>query len=247
MCFSFPPCLDFSQDSSISPACSRVKYILLVIIISYIFIISFLQCMMEPNAENSMIISNTQKAITPYEEPTNKTSLSSRKKGKGGKNFFKVALFMMRGRSRKSKILVDDESRSVWRKIVGSMRPLHLQSNQSPRHDNNEKMITSTPFANGVDPGDDAFDSASEMTTSPSSSRYASAVGLNEMVQEAENEEDGVKEKNSNGDHHDGEGDEMIDAKAEEFIAQFYHQMKLQRFNVVDRHYQEISMRSLGL
>ncbi|KAK7356353.1 hypothetical protein VNO80_15623 [Phaseolus coccineus] len=223
---------------------------------------------MELNAENSIIISNEQKAIIPLEQPNYKITHSSRNKARGSKNIFKVALFMMRGRSRKSKILVDDESKSVWRKIVASMRPLHLQGDQSPRHHNNENIpqsktiITSTPFAN-VDHGDDAFDSASEYSPSPCSSRYASAVGLNEMVQEAENEKDGVKEKNNddvnsdeedglkerntNGDNNDGEGDEMIDAKAEEFIAEFYHQMRLQRFDVVDSHYQEISMRSLGL
>ncbi|KHN08655.1 hypothetical protein glysoja_024564 [Glycine soja] len=203
-----------------------------------------------------MIVSIDQKAIiTPHEEPNNNITRSSLKKGKRQKNFFKVALFMMRGRSRKSKMLaVDDESKSIWRKLVGSMRPLHLQSNQSPSHDidnnnNNNNIpphqskmmkITSAPSENG----DDGFDSASEFTYSPSpaSSRYASAVGLNEMVQEEE--EEVAKEKINND---DGDGDEMIDAKAEEFIAQFYHQMRLQSLDVTDDHYQEISMRSLGL
>ncbi|ESW17163.1 hypothetical protein PHAVU_007G216300 [Phaseolus vulgaris] len=208
---------------------------------------------MELNAEKSIIVRNEQNAIIPHEKPNYNTIHSSRKNTRGSKNIFKVALFMMRGRSRKSKMLVDDESKSVWRKIVGSMRPLHLQGDQSPRHHNSasipqsKTIVTSTPFENDVDHGDDAFDSASEYSPSPSSSRYASAVGLNEMVQEAENEEDGVKGRNTNGDNNDGEGDEMIDAKAEEFIAEFYHQMRLQRFDVVDSHYQEISMRSLGL
>ncbi|XP_047149730.1 signal transducer and activator of transcription B-like [Vigna umbellata] len=229
---------------------------------------------MELNPENSVIISNAQKAIIPHEEPKKINTFSSRKKAKGFKNFFKVALFMMRsGRSRKSKIIMDQESKNVWRNIVGSMRPLHMQTDQSTLQDNSKNipqsqiMITSTPFANCVDPGDDAFDSTSVYTCSSSrcSSRYASAVGLNEMVQEAENEKDGVKEndnnnnnnnkgeeegvkeKNNNGDSNDVEGDEMIDAKAEEFIAQFYLQMRLQDLNVVDSRYQEISMRSLGL
>ncbi|XP_014511757.1 uncharacterized protein LOC106770463 [Vigna radiata var. radiata] len=218
---------------------------------------------MELNPENSVIIINAQKtAIIPHEEPKKINTLSSRKKGKGLKNFFKVALFMMRsGRSRKSKIIVDEESKNVWRKIVGSMRPLHMPTDQSTLCDNSKniaqsKMVTSTPFSDCVDHGDDAFDSTSVFTCQSSrcSSRYASAVGLNEMEQEAENnnnnnkgEEEGVMEKNSNGDSNDGEGDEMIDAKAEEFIAEFYHQMRLQDLNVVDSRYQEISMRSLGL
>ncbi|TKY52478.1 hypothetical protein E2542_SST24000 [Spatholobus suberectus] len=208
---------------------------------------------MEQKAENSMIISISQKAIIPH-EADNKTTPSSLKKGKGSKNFFKVALFMMRGGSRKSKVLAaDDESKSTWRKLLGSMRPLHLQSNESPLHNNNNNnnipqskmMITSAPSENG----DDGFESASEFTYSPSpaSSRYASAVGLNEMVQEEENENENEKEEEVVKENNDGYGDEMIDAKAEEFIAQFYHQMRLQRLDVMDRRYQEISMRSLGL
>ncbi|XP_027935809.1 uncharacterized protein LOC114190930 [Vigna unguiculata] len=230
---------------------------------------------MELNPENSVIISNDQKAITAHESPKKTDTHSSSKKTKRSKNIFKVALFMMRsGRSRKPKIIVDEESKSVWTKIVGSIRPLHMPTDKSTPHDDNSEStpqskttISSTPFANCIDHGDDAFDSASAFTRSSSrcSSRYASAVGLNEMVQEAENEKDGekennnnndddnkgeeegVKEKNINGDSNDAEGDEMIDAKAEEFIAQFYYQMRLQHLDVVDSDYQEISMRSLGL
>nr|KYP74220.1 hypothetical protein KK1_006890 [Cajanus cajan] len=189
--------------------------------------------------------------ITPHDtnDNDNNKTTPSLKKGKRSKNIFKVALFMMRGRSRKAKALaVDDESKSMWRKIVGSMRPLHLQSMHSPTRDNNnnnnniipqpnKKMITLPLSENG----DEGFDSASEFVNSPSpsSSRYASAVGLNEMVQEEEEkvEEVGVEKEN----------DDDIDAKAEEFIAQFYHEMRLQRLDVMDRHYKEISMRSLGL
>ncbi|CAJ1969915.1 unnamed protein product [Sphenostylis stenocarpa] len=209
---------------------------------------------MEPATGNSMVISIDQKTISPHEQSNDKLTRSSAKKGKRARNIFKVALFMMRGRS-KSKLVVSEESKSVWRRILGSMRPLHLQNDQSPPHDNNTNMpqskptITSSRFANGVvDSGDDAFDSASEFTNSPSpcSSCYASAVGLDELVQE-ENEKEGVEEMNSDDGNSDGEGDEMIDAKAEEFIAHFYHQMRLERFDDVDRHYQEISMRSLGL
>ncbi|KAK7392265.1 hypothetical protein VNO78_20697 [Psophocarpus tetragonolobus] len=188
-----------------------------------------------------------QKAIISHGETNRKnTTCSSQKKGKGSKNIFKVALFMMRGRSRKSKMLPvdEEESKSIWKTLVGSMRPLHLQSTQSPpRHHNNNNNISLQPkimITSASENSDDAFESASDFTHSPSPSfsRYASAVGLNEMVQEDDNdkEEDFAKE-----------GDEMIDAKAEEFIAQFYHQMRLQRFDAVDRHYQEISMRSLGL
>ncbi|XP_061338433.1 uncharacterized protein LOC133285238 [Gastrolobium bilobum] len=204
---------------------------------------------MEKNGENSIVISVDPKPTTDHETvkiPRNR----SLEKRNGSKNIFKMALVMMRGRNRKSKVLPendddDDESRSVWKKLVGSMRPLHLQSG-SPRHNGGQtpkKMNTTAPSESG----DDGFDSASEYAYSPSatSSRYASAVGLNEMVQDEENQKDEeiiVKEDNGNGD-----GDDMIDAKADEFIAQFYQQMRLQRMDTMDRRYREISLRSLGL
>ncbi|KAL2323689.1 hypothetical protein Fmac_028068 [Flemingia macrophylla] len=203
---------------------------------------------MEPKGD-SMIVSMDQQPIQiiPHDPNTNQTTRSSLKKSRRSKNIFKVALFMMRARSRKTKALVkDDESKSIWRKVLGSMRPLHLQSNQSHDDNNNnndnnvilqpsKKMITLKLSGNN---GDEGFESASEFAKSPSpcSSRYASAVGLNEMVQ---GEEENVEVVKENGDD--------IDAKAEEFIAQFYQEMRLQQWGVLDRRYKEISMRSLGL
>lgn len=156
----------------------------------------------------------------------------------GSKNIFKVALLKVRGRSQKSKVLlIDDESRSTWRKLLGSMRPLHLQNSQSSPKSPEIPHTMKSPSEHGKD----GFDSLPNSPISPylSCSRYASAIGLNEMVQEEEEE---IVEK---GDHSDG--DDMIDAKAEEFIAEFYLQMKLQKFKVTDRRYREISRRSLGL
>ena len=162
----------------------------------------------------------------------------------GSKNIFKVALFMMRGHSRKSTksiLPVDDESKSIWRKLVGSMRPMHLQNNQSqPQflddHQNKLKKVTT----NDKLPEDESeYGSEYPNSPSPGSSRYASAVGLNEMVEEEKEEEIVNKD--------DGDGDEFIDAKADEFIAQFYQEMRLQRMDIVDHHYNEMSMRSLGL
>ncbi|PNX89700.1 hypothetical protein L195_g045822 [Trifolium pratense] len=160
---------------------------------------------------------------------------------------------MMRGHSRKSTkavFPVEDESKSTWRKIVGSMRPMHLQSNQSPPRiingENNLKKVAIEKNNNIDIQGKDGFDYEPEsfLSPSPDSSRYvsatnslyASAVGLNEMVEEEKEEEIG------------DDGDDMIDAKAEEFIAQFYQEMRLQLMDdIVDHRYKEISMRSLGL
>ncbi|OIW07021.1 hypothetical protein TanjilG_02655 [Lupinus angustifolius] len=212
---------------------------------------------MEQKAENlDVIISNNPNAIVV--NPPNHYNIESslKKKKHGNKNIFKVALFMMRGSHKKSKLLLkDDGSRSIWRKLVGSMRPLHLQNNQSPIQTPKAKAIIALPYENNTSNLDihqsevDGFDSASEFANSPSpaSSRYASAVGLNEMVQDEENHKEEDKEEENVMEEDDGNGDEMIDAKAEEFIAQFYRDMKLQSLDIVDRRFMEISMRSLGL
>lgn len=169
-------------------------------------------------------------------------------------------------RSQKSRVVpVDEESKSVWRKLVGSMRPLHLQSNNSPpaqpKNNSNrklKKMVTMPcKSAANYSLSEDGFEyAASDFTNSPSPlhRRYASAIGLSEMVpedEENEKEEYNVIAENENeeeeSDEGDGNGDDMIDAKAEDFIAQFYQQMRLQRLDVVDRRYNEISQRSLGL
>ncbi|XP_058740446.1 uncharacterized protein LOC131612700 [Vicia villosa] len=172
---------------------------------------------------------------------------------------FRVALHMMRGNSKKPNVIsTDDETKNIWKKLVGSMRPLHLQSNQSPRlsspQSNGQKFdqMTTTlppPSPSESSGGGSVFvdfsteeEPFSPFSPSPSSSRYASAVGLNELVSSDEENDrpDMIKEEC------DENGDDKIDSKAEDFIAQFYHQMRLQRFNNVDRDYQERSERSLG-
>ncbi|CAL0320861.1 unnamed protein product [Lupinus luteus] len=211
---------------------------------------------MEQNSENlNVILSNKPNTIVAH--PPNYYDIEqSLKKKKHGTNIFKVALFMMRGGHKKSKLLLkDDGSRSIWRKLVGSMRPLHLQNNQSPIQTPKARTIITLPYENNTSDLDihqsevDGFDSASEFANSPSpaSSRYASAVGLNEMVQDEENHKEDKEEEENVMEEDDGNGDEMIDAKAEEFIAQFYRDMKLQSLDIVDRRFMEISMRSLGL
>ena len=67
-------------------------------------------------------------------------------------------------------------------------------------------------------------------------SNYASAIGLSDLL------EDEGEESNKEEMFCYDEGDEMIDAKAEEFIAHFYEQMRMQRMDSMDRRH----MRSLG-
>ncbi|CAI8584011.1 unnamed protein product [Vicia faba] len=205
---------------------------------------------METKVENAIITFNPNTTLD--ENPQPKSII----KNKGSKNFFKVALIMMRGRSRKSSkaiVPVDDESRGIWRKLVGSMRPMHLQSNQSPPQilngQNNLKNVKVVVETADDRQGQDGFEypytpsPVSSRYASEASSRYASAVGLNEMVEEEKEEEIVNKGCENYGDG----GDDMIDAKADEFIAHFYQEMRLQRMDVVDPRYNELSMRSLGL
>ncbi|XP_061353196.1 uncharacterized protein LOC133297975 [Gastrolobium bilobum] len=175
-----------------------------------------------------------------YDDP--KPTLQTPKKKNAPVNVFQVALLRMRGRSGKSRVLpVDDGSKSIWRKMVGSMRPLHLQSSQSPRSFSETDSQPPTPSLTATS---DYLAEDESYSPSPPSTRYASAEGLNELMQsDEENEKHGeILEECKEHDN----GDDMIDAKADEFIAQFYQQMRLQRLSFTDRVYKERSERSLG-
>lgn len=177
-------------------------------------------------------------------------SVSPKKKNGGGMRFLRVALFKMRGRSAKPTALQVDNnedgerSKSTWGKFVGSMRPLHLQSTQSPR---SSPDLPSSEYKKdcGGYVSDFVADEQEPYSPSPPISCYASAVGLSELVQNDE-ENEYKQEVIVEDSHVDGDGDWMIDAKAEDFIAQFYQEMKLQRLDSVDRRYVERSQRSLG-
>ncbi|KAK8636085.1 hypothetical protein V6N13_004795 [Hibiscus sabdariffa] len=101
-------------------------------------------------------------------------------------------------------------------------RPMHLQSNRSPSHiieaaqpgtvlEPEEAILApSSPIAVSIS----SFDLVGDMT------QYESPSNQGVHVTEPSEEECWFDE--------DGGGDEMIDAKAEEFIAQFYQQMRIQ-------------------
>lgn len=180
-------------------------------------------------------------------------SESPKNKSGGGMRFLRVALFKMRGRSAKPTMAlqvnnnnddIDDGSKSTWGRFVGSMRPLHLQSTQSPR---SSPDLPSSEYKKdcGGYVSDFVADEQEPYSPSPPISCYASAVGLSELVQNDE-ENEYKQEVIVEDSHVDGDGDWMIDAKAEDFIAQFYQEMKLQRLDSVDRRYVERSQRSLG-
>lgn len=156
------------------------------------------------------------------------------KKRRGGVRLLKVALFMIRRRSEKSKS-VNMASRGLWKRLVGSMRPLHLQGNTPPAIELEPNMTPRTERYEDVQFGPvSPRGAASSSSSVDSMSRYASAVNLQELDP-------------TNGDEDNEEnGDDMIDAKAEQFIAQFYEQIKLQRMDSADRRYNEMIQRSIG-
>ncbi|KAG7025579.1 hypothetical protein SDJN02_12076, partial [Cucurbita argyrosperma subsp. argyrosperma] len=168
----------------------------------------------------------------PHVEPSADSGKAKKKSG-GVMKIFKVALFMLRRRSNKSKATVDTGSdKSVWRRLVGSMRPLHVQGNESPPMSlpplKSKKNLEELPTTWSLSPSSPSSSLSFTRTSRSSSfgtSKYASAINLQEL--DGRNDDDNDKNviEDNNG------GDEMIDAKAEEFIAQFYEQMRLQHRN----------------
>ncbi|KAL0547528.1 hypothetical protein IC582_017466 [Cucumis melo] len=173
------------------------------------------------------------------------------KKKKRSTNILKVALKLLRQRSRKPNVTnvpaaIDVGSKGMWNRLVGAMRPLHLQSDEST-------TIPSLPTSTDPHPPPPLFpsspsvDNFEDVNSSSSSSvdgmsRYASVDNLQALDQNDEEEEERNNDKFYA--NMDGE-DEMIDAKAEMFIAQFYEQIKLQR-SESDVRYNEMIKRSIG-
>ncbi|XP_038896144.1 uncharacterized protein LOC120084438 [Benincasa hispida] len=176
----------------------------------------------------------------PIKPPSNSDNTKSKKSG-GAVQIFKVAFFMLRRRrSKKSKASVDMGSdKGLWRRLLGSMRPLHIQGNASPpttaqvdmplapsesKEVFEEALMPLPSPSPSPSPSSSSFSHTSR-SSSFGTSQYASAPNLQELDDNTEGDDDENAIENDNG------GDEMIDAKAEEFIAQFYEQMRRQRHN----------------
>lgn len=201
---------------------------------------------------------------------------AAKKKRRGAMQLIKVALFMLRRRSGKANSVDVVASRGMWNRLVGSIRPLHLQNNGSPRHNsshNSKKSIipevdqdqrnddvisnvtsilqqpmspaASSSYSSSASSGQDGMSSyASVGNLQELESRYTSAVNLRDLDSSCEDEEE--EESKCGYGYDENGGDEMIDVKAEEFIAQFYEQMRLQRLNSINRRYNEMIERSIG-
>lgn len=153
-----------------------------------------------------------------------------------------------------------------WAKLVGSMRPLSLQETaQSPPHQpspapagdettlpqNQPPAVSDGGAAEEITPPPQEEPSAADYqsvgeTITPASpaassscgtmSQYASTSSLRDLYCSSDEEEDDPDEV-----FEAITGDEMIDAKAEEFIAQFYKQIQLQNTAKTHHHHRRCS------
>ena len=177
----------------------------------------------------------------PIHTPFNNTlkpppTPKDKNKGSGPVNFFRVALYMLSRKNKKSKPLPVDSSLT---RLVGSFRPLHLQDNDSqlspsapasPSPQSDAGLVFPHQQASAVEGFISSAASSSSSSSYEGMSRYASAQNL----QELDCEDDDDDENGDSDSYYDGiEGDEMIDTKAEEFIAQFYRQMRMNKLGRV--------------
>lgn len=211
--------------------------------------------------------------IVIHRDPKIKQSINGEKKRKRF-SLFKTAMVLLRNRpNEKPKVTnifnvpkCNDNSKSdgKWKKIVGSMRPFHMQDSlstppQSPVPDkafcvaststtserSEDEFFASSPALSTTSWGTTSYASTNSLQDlagsgtikhsastnslrkmSDNMSRYASALNLHDLDIDEEVEED-VGDDNDNV-LENCDADNMIDAKADEFIARFYEQMRSQ-------------------
>lgn len=180
------------------------------------------------------------------------------KKKRGAFTLFKAAKLLIICRRPEGKPKPEVPSKVTWKKIVGSIRPFHLQDNQSPQpsahsiaasptveqrpDDDVSTPLPPSPHAiiNRSSANSDDRMSQYGSTTNlqeldkGSESRYASAVNLQAVAKQGETDDN--DDGGDDGISNNNVGDEMIDSKAEEFIAKFYQQMRVQHLEKVERY-----------
>lgn len=150
-----------------------------------------------------------------------------KKKSSGPFGIFRAALYMLRKKpdEKEAKKAANKQKGKDWKMIVEAMRPLHLpETPQSP--------MQSPPMFPPMSPWADELISPASPAASSSCgtlSQYASAQNLQDLYNSDDEEGDPDEVFDALT------GDEMIDAKAEEFIAQFYKQIQLQNTSHYDQ------------
>ncbi|KAF5178888.1 hypothetical protein FRX31_031523 [Thalictrum thalictroides] len=183
-------------------------------------------------------------AIPTHHKPASNQHLSVKKHR--ALHLVKVVLYMLNRRRSAKNTEVDVASKGLWKKLVGAMRPLHHQ--QLPH--STSSSISPPPSIEVGNIGSPDFQDipqdwnlASPSTSDGTKSHYASALDL-QALDKSDDGENNIEVVIEEGFFED-EGDEMIDARAEEFIANFYAQMKLQRLKSMDRYNQMIQNESI--
>ena len=165
----------------------------------------------------------------------------TKKKRRSAMHILRVAMYMLSLKSGKS-TSVHTDAASKWKKYLSFMRPLHVHSNQQ-RIEATPAPVTSTEVVeeSKVTPppaSEDVVEQLEEFTqplspppksvassSSGQTSQYTSAQNLLDLlIDMSDEDEDGDEDSY----YDDKYGDETIDMKAEQFIAKFYVQMKLQ-------------------
>ncbi|KAL5700900.1 hypothetical protein ACHQM5_026299 [Ranunculus cassubicifolius] len=165
----------------------------------------------------------------------NKPSRHLSNKKNGFLHVLRIVMYMLRRRSdKKNQAAADDvASKGLWKRLVSSMRPLH-HHHQLPYHHHhspaNHQTVLEVPSSPNACSYHDVPPSPASSSSDGTKSRYASAVDLQALDKpdQGENIEVVIEEGCFNY-YEEIEADEMIDEKAEEFIANFYAQMKIQR------------------
>lgn len=136
---------------------------------------------------------------------------TSRTKKRGMLHLIRVTLFMIKGRSARKSA----GKGGLWKTLVTAMLPMHhlpqsaLPTPASSDMFHGELLPPASPAPSSINAGD--------------ISRYTSAEDLPALERGGRSADNGL----------DG-GDDGIDLKAEEFIARFYEQMRLQRLDSIN-------------
>lgn len=155
-------------------------------------------------------------AATADDEGRRRAALSAKKK-RPGVNLLRLAVFMVRLRSppradpSPAGGAASPRGKGLWKTLVAVVRLLH------PVGDRGRALLLPTGTSSA--PPTPSSPSTSEDSQSGWTSRYQSAADLRELAGGESDEED------------DGGAPHSIDLRAEEFIARFYEQIRLQQLD----------------
>lgn len=158
-----------------------------------------------------------------------------RTKKHGPLHLVRAAIFMLR-RSRKEGVVPAEvvSRKGLWDGFVSTVRLLHHES-PIGLHDEVVVQVTAEPPEAIQSPPISSPPPKTNIEKSPSvdriSSRYASAEDLKELDNVSETDQENEEDP----------GEHSIDQLAEEFIAKFYEQMRLQRMASIKRYNEMIA------